>query len=151
MEIVVFILLAGVWAAFVLPWFFEQRSAAPAAATRDFARSKELLASVSTPEGQARLIARRRLQARRRRTLASLGGGALFTLFVAVVTGAVVWLVLSIVFDLAIGAFVTSVLAVEQRRGLTRERVVAMPVPPPLPETPPAPDETIPTVRIIAG
>ena len=48
MEILAFILIAFIWAAFLLPSFFESRRRAPINATRDFARSTALLASVAT-------------------------------------------------------------------------------------------------------
>ena len=41
MGIIFFILIAGAWAAFLLPSFFDHRRENPRATTRAFARSKE--------------------------------------------------------------------------------------------------------------
>ena len=50
MAIVLFILIAGLWAAFLLPSFFDHRSQTPRSTTRDFARTKQLLAAVSASD-----------------------------------------------------------------------------------------------------
>ena len=151
MEIIVFILLAGVWAAFLLPSFFEHRRHSPGAATRDFARSKELLASVSAATPYGNTYARRHAQARRRRFVIGLLVAAATTLVIAIMTGSVYWLAASVVIDVTIGGYVTMLLSIRQR-GTQRGSVVRLPVA--VPEVLPARSaelEETPTVRVIAG
>ena len=91
MEILAFILIAFIWAAFLLPSFFESRRRAPINATRDFARSTALLASVATVPG-TEVMARRKARERRRRLLYALAAGALISLTVAILRSSVLWL-----------------------------------------------------------
>ncbi len=114
MPLLVFLLIGAVWAAFLFPSFVESRRRAPMTATRSFQRSNELLATVATANSQ-QLAARRRQAERRRVLLASLSGGALLTLVVALLTGSMLWLAATIVFDLAIGAYVMLLLMLRQR------------------------------------
>ena len=60
-------------------------------------------------------MARRRQAERRRMLLLALSSGALITLAVALLTGSTVWLGATIVFDLAIGAYVMLLLMLRQR------------------------------------
>jgi hypothetical protein len=83
-------------------------------ATRSFQRSNELLATVATADAQ-HLIARRRQADRRRALLLTLSAGAFVTLAVALLTGSMFWLGLTIFFDLAIGAYVMLLLMLQQR------------------------------------
>lgn len=114
MPLLVFLLIGAVWAAFLLPSFFESRRRAPISATRNFQRSNELLASVAGVDAQL-VMARRRQALRRRRLLLSLSAGAVVTLAIAVLTSSLVWLGATVVFDLLIGAYVTLLLMARQR------------------------------------
>lgn len=114
MPVLVFLLIGAVWAAFLLPSFFESRRRAPISATRSFQRSTELLGSVAGVDAQ-QIIARRRQASRRRRLLLFLSAGAVTTLAVAILTGSMVWLGATLVFDLLIGAYVTLLLMLRQR------------------------------------
>jgi len=114
MPLLVFLLIGAVWAAFLLPSFFESRRRAPMTATRSFQRSNELLANVATTDGQ-QLMARRRQADRRRVLLLTLSSGAVITLAAALLTGSTFWLGATIVFDLAIGAYVMLLLMLRQR------------------------------------
>ena len=114
MPLLVFLLIGAVWAAFLLPSFFESRRHAPISATRNFQRSNELLASVAGANSQ-QILAKRRQAMRRRRMLLILSGGALVTLAAAIVTGSTMLLGLALVFDLLIGAYVTLLLMHRQR------------------------------------
>lgn len=143
MEIFAFLLIGGIWAAFLLPSFFESRRRAPLSTTRNFARSKDLLASVSATNGSA-LKARRLAAMRRRRVLTVLGMGALGSLIVAVLQSSVVWLLVAIGFDLALAAYVTLMLQVKA----TRER--SAPVVP-LVAVEAVDDAQHHTVRVVAG
>jgi len=114
MPVLVFLLIGAVWAAFLLPSFFESRRRAPISATRSFQRSTELLGSVAGVDAQ-QIIARRRQASRRRRLLLFLSAGAVTTLGVAILTGSMVWLGATLIFDLLIGAYVTLLLMLRQR------------------------------------
>ncbi len=114
MPVLVFLLIGAVWAAFLLPSFFENRRRAPISATRNFQRSNELLASVAVTDAQE-LMARRRQSLRRRRLLMFLSLGAAATLGGALLTGSVVWLGATLIFDLLIGAYITLLLLARQR------------------------------------
>ena len=91
MPLLVFLLIGAVWAAFLLPSFFESRRRAPISATRNFQRSTELLGSVAVADAQ-QIVARRRQASRRRRLLLLLSFGAAVTLGMALWTGSMVWL-----------------------------------------------------------
>lgn len=155
MPIVVFIIIAGLWAAFLLPSFFDNRSQAPRSTTRDFARTKQLLASVSasTPDGED--YVRKHAQVRRTRVLIGLGVAAIATLAVATWTGSVAWLWATIAIDAAIAGYVTLLLVLKQQRMQPRAQVVSIPqaAPTPAPVAHEAPEEFTgsATVRVIAG
>lgn len=150
MPLLVFLLIGAVWAAFLLPSFFESRRRAPMTATRSFQRSNELLATVATTEGH-QLMARRRQAERRRILLLALSSGALITLAVALLTGSTFWLGVTIVFDLAIGAYVMLLLMLRQRNLAVamapRIGTVAAPAPVELRRETAQPS----TVRVVAG
>lgn len=150
MPLLVFLLIGAVWAAFLLPSFFESRRRAPITATRSFQRSNELLGTVATADGQ-QLMARRRQAERRRALLLTLSSGAVITLAAALLTGSTFWLGVTIAFDLAIGAYVMLLLMLRQRNlaAAMAPRIGAV-------ETPAAVDlrrETAQpsTVRVVAG
>ena len=153
MEIIVFILLAGVWAAFLLPSFFDHRRQTPRASTRDFARSTAKLASVSTRTYDGAGSAGS-AHAKRRNILIGLGFGAAASLVVAVVTGNVGWLVVAIVFDVLIAVYIGMVLHMRQQGAMARATVVPLRVPeesPALRIVEPEAEEEPATVRVIAG
>jgi hypothetical protein len=114
MEIIAFVVIACIWAAFLLPSFFESRRTAPLSTTRSFARSTALLATVASSTG-TELMARRRARDRRRRILLSLASAALISLTIAIVRSSIVWLGLTLAFDVAIAAYVTLLLQARQR------------------------------------
>ena len=154
MEIVVFILIAGLWAAFLLPSFFDHRRQAPRAATRDFARTRQLLATVaaSQPDGEA--YVRKHTQVRRTRVLIGLGITAVVTLAIATITGDVPWLYATIGVDVAVGVYITVLLTIKQQRALPRATVVTIAPAHPMLVEPEPRVEAYPesqTVRVIAG
>ena len=150
MPLLVFLLIGAVWAAFLLPSFFESRRRAPMTATRSFQRSNELLATVATTNAP-QLMARRRQAERRRILLMTLSSGALITLAVALLTGSTFWLGATIIFDLAIGAYVMLLLMLRQRTLAVamapRIRAVEAPAPAELRREGNQPT----TVRVVAG
>lgn len=155
MPIVLFILIAGLWAAFLLPSFFDQRNQTPRSTTRDFARTKQLLATVSASQPDTEQYMRRHVQRRRTRVLVGLVITALATLVVATWTGDVPWLWATIAIDVAIAGYVTMLLAIKRQGTVPRASVVPIAAQPPVPVAPapaePARAEETPTVRVIAG
>ncbi|HHC07151.1 MAG TPA: hypothetical protein ENK55_00325 [Actinobacteria bacterium] len=147
MNIIVFILIAGIWAAFLLPSFLEDRREAPVASTRAFARSRALLANVST--GSGALVASS-VQLRRRRILVGLVVAAGLSLLAATVTGSVLLLWVTIGVDVALAAYVTLLLMLKQQR-LAARRAPRIPATPPVPAVAPEVEDAPPTVRVIAG
>ena len=160
MAIVLFILIAGLWAAFLLPSFFDHRSQTPRSTTRDFARTKQLLATVSASDPSSEAYVRRHTQVRRTRVLVGLGVTALVTLGVATWTGSVAWLWATIAVDIVIAGYVTLLLHLKRQRMAPRAQVVtigtrqASPVAAPQPAAHQAPaldEHEYATVRVIAG
>jgi len=156
MGIIFFILIAGAWAAFLLPSFFDHRRDNPRATTRAFARSKQKLANVTVAQVGSPAYAQHHAQARRQRIFIALLLTALIALVIAVVRSSVVWLGISIMADLAIGAFVGLLLASKQSTPVRRAQVVRMPAPMQVPTAPTTAadldlEAAPPTVRVIAG
>jgi hypothetical protein len=151
---VVAILIAGLWAAFLLPSFFDHRSRAPRTTTRDFARTKRLLQQVSSADPDGEDYVRHHAQARRKRIMVGLGVAALVTLGIATWMGSVAWLWLTIAIDVSLAAYITQLLLMKQQRTQPRATVVPIgAVQQPAAATAdsnPAYEET-PTVRVIAG
>ena len=156
MAIVLFILIAGLWAAFLLPSFFDHRNQTPRSTTRDFARTKQLLATVSASQPDTDAYVRRHVQRRRTRVLIGLAITALVTLVVATWTGSVAWLWATIAVDVAIALYVTMLLTVKRQGMVPRAAVVPIAAPQPAVAQAPAvaePEryEEFQTVRVIAG
>lgn len=161
MAIVLFILIAGLWAAFLLPSFFDHRSQTPKSTTRDFARTKQLLANVSASQPDSEAYVRRHVQVRRTRVLIGLIVTAVVTLVVATWTGSVAWLWASIGVDIAIAGYVTMLLSVKRQRFAPAAQVVPLESQPAAypqqPRAVPQQGEEPPdygesqTVRVIAG
>lgn len=143
MEIFAFLLIGGIWAAFLLPSFFESRRRGPLKTTRNFARSQDLLASVSATNG-AELKARRRAGLRRRRVLMALTVGALGSLALAVLQGSFLWLATTIAFDVALAGYITVLLQIRATRARSAPIVSLLPV-----ES--SDDAQHHTVRVVAG
>jgi hypothetical protein len=127
MPIVLFILIAGLWAAFLLPSFFDQRNHAPKATTRDYARTKQMLASVAQSRPDSDTYIRQHAQVRRQRILAGLGAASVSTLLFATWTGSVAWLMINIAVNVSIAGYVTLLLTIKQRRAVQRTIVVQIP------------------------
>ncbi len=147
MQLIGFILIVVIWAAFLLPSVVENRRRAPMATTRTFARNTALLATVASSTAQE-VAARRRATVRRQRTLVILAAGAFVTLALAIWRSSVVWLGVSLGFDVALAGFVTMLLYARQARALAEQTTVAMP---PREASGPAKDPQRHTVRVVAG
>ncbi len=144
MHIFAFILIGGIWAAFLLPSVLDGRRTAPMSSTRSFARSQGLLASVAMTDARE-VMKRRRSSLRRRRTLAALGAGAFGSLVLAIVASSPIWLAVTIVFDIAFAGYVTLLLMAQQTTAPVRAPVVPLRVVEEPHEVAPA------TVRVVAG
>ncbi len=152
---VVAILIAGLWAAFLLPSFFDHRSRAPKTTTRDFARTKRLLQQVASAQPDGAAYVRHHAQMKRQRILVGLGVTAFLTLVVATWTGMVAWLWLTVALDGAFAGYVGLLLYTKQQKSVPKAMVVpidsAQPVTAPVVlAAVPEYEETL-TVRVIAG
>ena len=111
MEIVLFILLVGVWAAFVLPSFLSRR--------RDKAVNRQtgvVDPMLATPAD----LRRRQVLARRRLALVALMVLAVGTLVGAVLTGSYVLLALTLILDAMLAVYVAVLLSIKQRQAAAR-------------------------------
>ncbi len=154
MGIIFFILIAGAWAAFLLPSFFDHRRENPRATTRAFARSKQKLGNVTAAQVGSPAYAQHHAQTRRQRIFIALLMTALVALVIAVLRSSIVWLGIAIVVDLSIGAYVALILASKQPTQVRRAPVVRIPTVVPSAPTTAADlelDAAPPTVRVIAG
>ncbi len=154
MGIILFILIAGAWAAFLLPSFFDHRRENPRATTRAFARSKEKLANVTAAQVGSPAYAQHHAQMRRQRIFVALFVTALVTLVIAVMRSSITWLGITIVVDMAVGAYVALILTARQPKRARRAPVV--PLPTPVASSPTSVEAleleaAPPTVRVIAG
>ncbi len=156
MPIVLFILIAGLWAAFLLPSFFDHRSRAPRAATRDFARTRQMLANVSRSQPDTDTYIRRHAQVRRQQVLIGLAVASVATLVFATWTGSLPWLWVNIAVNVSIAAYVTLLLTIKQRRAMQQSIVVPIAQAPQrtleaVPSQPSYATDEAKTVRVIAG
>ena len=157
MAIVLFILIAGLWAAFLLPAFFDHRSNAPKSTTRDFARTRMKLAEVSTAQPDGDAYVRKHAQRKQQQVLLALAATFIVTLGYATWSGAVVWLYVNIAVAVAIAAYITMLLNLKAQRAMPRAQVVQISRAPHAATAaqvarPPAPEfEESKTVRVISG
>ncbi len=144
MEIVIFILLAGVWAMLLIPSFFDSRKQAPINSTQDFAKNTARLNAVRVLASEPAAAQRRRVLARRRRTLIGLVAAAMASLGIAIVTGSLILLGINLVVDMALAAYIAMLLQIKEHA------IVRPPVPLPV-ETAEAAEDTQAKIRILAG
>lgn len=139
MGIIFFILIAGAWAAFLLPSFFDHRRDSPSETTREYAETKARLGALAGSDEPLaeEYYASQSAQAKRQRVFIVLLAVASLTLVAAVLTSSVVWLGVSIVIDVAIGAYVSLIVYMRQQRSVRRQNVVHL-------------DRTIPTAPTTA-
>lgn len=116
LAILITLVIAGAWAAYLLPSVFVSRRNAPLHSTQEFNQLTARLASVHGHAVENADIARQRVLSRRRRILAGLALTAATTLGVAIWQGSSILLIAHIVID-AIGAwYVAMLLQIKQRR-----------------------------------
>jgi ABC-type amino acid transport substrate-binding protein len=147
MPVFAFILIGGIWAAFLLPSFIDSRRKGPSRTTRSFARSTALLASVSSSSSHE-LAMKRKAQVRRQRILIGLFAAAFGGLAIAVWQGSLVWLGVAVGFDIAIAVYVTMLLQMKVRPAPAA--LVPIGTPAPAPELVNQ-DEQRHTVRVVAS
>jgi hypothetical protein len=110
MEILLFILLIGVWAAFVVPAFVNSKREA-------YVNAREPIRSVTAPPPQATAAeVRARVLARRKTALIALGVTVVATLVGAVVTGSTLLLGATLAADVVLAGYVAMLLTIKQRR-----------------------------------
>lgn len=116
LAILITLVIAGVWAAYLLPSVFASRRNAPLHSTQEFNQLTARLASVHGHPVETADLARRRVLARRRRILVGLGLTAVATLTIAIWQGSSSLLIAHIAID-AIGAwYIAMLLQIKQRR-----------------------------------
>lgn len=149
MPIVFFLILAGVWAVFLLPQLFDGRRSAPTGSLRNLERST-VLASMNAHGGLER-IARRRTLNRRRRALVGLSLTAAAMLAIAIVFNSTTWLMAAFAADFALAGYVTMLLSIREQKYREAHKVVPMPAPQHPLTAPVRIDEQSVTVRVVAG
>jgi len=116
LAILITLVIAGAWAAYLLPSIFVSRRNAPLQSTQEFNRITARLASVHGHAVESADLARRRVLSRRRKFLAGLALAGATTLAIAIWQGSSILLIAHIVID-AIGAwYVAMLLQIKQRR-----------------------------------
>jgi len=156
MGIIFFILIAGAWAAFLLPSFLDSRRDDPSETTREYAVTKARLGALAGSEEPLadEYYAAKASQIRRQRVFITLLAAALSSLVLAVMLTSYLWLGTSIVIDILIGTYVAMLLYLRQQAAVQQRTVV--PLDPQLPEAPTDAEDldfdvAAPTVRIIGG
>ena len=124
MAIVLFILIAGLWAAFLLPAFFDHRSNAPKSTTRDFARTRNKLAQASNAQPDGDAYVRKHAPQKRLQVLIAMAAVFVSTLGYATWSGSVIWLYVNIAVAVSIAGYVTLLLTIKAQRSMPRAEVV---------------------------
>ena len=116
LAILITLVIAGAWAAYLLPSIFVSRRNAPLQSTQEFNRITARLASVHGHAVENTVLARVRVLSRRRKFLAGLALAAATTLGLAIWQGSSSLLIAHIAID-ALGAwYVAMLLQIKQRR-----------------------------------
>jgi hypothetical protein len=114
--IIVIFVLAGVWAAFLLPSVFSSRRDRPTQSAREFTRLSARLTAVGSGTTIEPMLTRRRILGRRRRALFLLGSVAIATLGIAIWRGSAALLIVHIVIDGLIAWYLAMLVQLRQRR-----------------------------------
>jgi hypothetical protein len=118
------ILIAGVWAYYLIPSMVGNRRDAPLSSTAEFDRLTRLLADAQRDQFDARRSRERnRVLARRRRTIAVAGFLAVATLGMAWRNGSMNWLLAHLAVDVLIAWYVAMLMQLRHQRSIrTAER-----------------------------
>ncbi len=114
--VILLLLVAGVWAFFLLPALFTVRKDAPVSTTRQFSRLTARLESVQRAAADHRSLGRRQLLARRRRILVVLALLALASIAVALWRSSPVLLGFHLFVDAVLAWYVVRLVHLRQRR-----------------------------------
>jgi hypothetical protein len=114
--VIVIFVLAGVWAAFLLPSVFASRGDRPTESAREFTRLSARLTAVGSGTTIEPMLTRRRVLARRRRALVMLALLAVGTLAVAIWRGSATLLIVHIGIDGVIAWYLAMLVQIRQRR-----------------------------------
>jgi hypothetical protein len=110
MQIILLALLVAVWGAFVLPSFLQSRRETPVTTRQRTAEPRR--AAI----GPAPAAERQRVLARRRMALVTLGVLAIGTLALAIITGSLPILILSLIVDVMLAGYIAILLQIKQGR-----------------------------------
>jgi hypothetical protein len=137
------LVILTIWGIYLFPSFFGRRRNAPLNSTEEFDRWTHVMADVQRRSYGAKGSPRRALQrVRRRRTLAVLVAAATITLVMAFATKSVAFLVVHLITDALLAAFIGLLLQVKQQQAVRAARHHAIVRPN---------DADEPPVRIVAG
>ncbi|HDH25390.1 MAG TPA: hypothetical protein ENH00_04235 [Actinobacteria bacterium] len=114
--VIVIFVLAGVWAAFLLPSVFTSRRDQPTEAARDFMRLSARLSAAGSGTTIEPMLTRRRVLVRRRRALIVLISIAVATLAVAIWRGSAALLIAHIAMDGVIAWYLAMLVQIRQHR-----------------------------------
>jgi hypothetical protein len=117
--IIVIFVLAGVWAAFLLPSVFTGRKDRPTESAREFTQLSARLSAVGKGTTIEPMLTRRRVLARRRRALLFLSLLAVGTLAIAIWRSSTVLLIAHIAIDGVIAWYLAMLVQIRQRREAT--------------------------------
>lgn len=123
-----FLLIAGVWAAFLLPPVLANRRSSPLSSTEEFSKLTRGLGNARSSITDAPEVAavyraaaagldRERVLARRRRILVALVATVIVTLIGAIATGNVQLLLLNLLIDAGLVWYVVMLLQIKARQG----------------------------------
>lgn len=117
--VVALLVIAGAWAAFLLPEVLGSRRDAPLNSTEDFNRWSNVMAEVQRRQFNAgRASARHAMRARRRRVMVALSGLAVATLALALSLRSLNWLLGHLGVDALIAWYVAMLIQVRQQQSV---------------------------------
>lgn len=110
------LLIGAVWAVYLLPSLFGERSNSSMNSTEEFDRWTHLMADVQKRPSQGGRTTRSVIRSRRRRTLGVLGVMAITTLVLAVTQGSMAWLLINLFVDSLLVLYVVALAQMKARR-----------------------------------
>ncbi len=123
LAILITLLIAGAWGAYLWPAVVGSRRNAPLHSTQEFNRLTARLAQVHGHEVETVDVAKRRVLARRRRMLIGMVLSAIVSLAAAIWQGSATLLIVHLAIDAVLAWYVAMLLQIKQRR-LALEGVV---------------------------
>lgn len=115
--IVGLLVIAAVWAVYLLPVVFSDRRGTTMSSTEEFDRWSHSIANVQKhTAADLAASSREMIRSRRRRTLATLSGLTAFSLAMAWVQSSVPWLLIGLFFGSLIGLYLAVLAQMKQKR-----------------------------------